>query len=351
MSASLLLSQPAARRLTTVDAVKQFPGFYHLQNVLLRGEFVERNAQLVFSAEALDLPLLNPEQATKGAVEVRGQVIDVGRLEREDVRLRSYAERRGNRDWPKPGMELILNVTGVTEAQVAPTPTVRSVALEPWKYEGRPVALIGNFRGRNLFGDLPEAPGKGRYDFVLGGAEGAVWIVGLRPRGKGFDLDVDRRIDSNRWLQVTGMVSRARGLVLVTATEILLAKEPEGPALTPEISTASLPSAPAQVVFSQPTPDETDVARNVAVRVQFSRGLREASLPGKVRVSYAGGASPAQPIDFKMSYDAGLRALQITFARPLEPLRKVTVELLEGLTAFDGAPVTPWSLTFTVVGN
>jgi len=351
VSAFPLLSQPASRRLTTVDAVKLFPGFYHLQNVLLRGEFVERNAQLVFSSEALDLPLLNPDQATKGPVEVRGQVIDVGRLEREDARLRSYAERRGNREWPKPSMEVILNITGVTEAQVSPSPTVRSVALEPWKYEGRPVTVTGNFRGRNLFGDLPEAPGKGRYDFVLGGAEGTIWIVGMRPRGRGFDFDVDRRIDSNRWLQVTGVVSRARGLVLLTATEILLAKEPDIAAPPPETSAAPLPPPPAEVVFSQPTRDETDVGSNVAVRIQFSRGLREASLPGKVRVSYADGASAAAPIDFKLSYDAGLRAVQITFARPLEPRRKVTVELLDGLRAFDGAPVTPWTLAFTVAAN
>lgn len=348
---SPLRSQPAPRRLTTVDAVKLFPGFFHLQNVLLRGEFVERNAQLVFSSEALDLPLLNPEQATKGPVEVRAQVIDVGRLEREDARLRSYAERRGNREWPKPGMEVILNVTAVAEAQVVLTPTVRSVALEPWKYEGRQVTLTGNFRGRNLFGDLPEAPGKGRYDFVIGAAEGAVWVVGMRPRGKGFDFDVDRRIDSNRWLQVSGVVSRARGLVLVTAAEMALAKEPELPAPAPETSTPALPPQPIQVVFSQPTQEETDVPRNVVVRLQFSRGLREASIPGQVRVTYAEGASPPTPIDFKLAYDAGLRALQITFARPLEPLRKVNVEILGGLTAFDGAPVTPWSLTFTVAAN
>jgi hypothetical protein len=351
VSASLLQSQTSPRRLTTVDAIKVFPGFFHLQSVVLRGEFVERNAQLVFSSEALDLPLLNPDQATKGAVEVRGQIIDVGRLEREDPRLRTYAERRGNREWPKPNQEVILNITGVTESQVSLMPTVRSVALEPWKYEGRPVTVTGNFRGRNLFGDLPEAPGKGRYDFVIGAAEGAVWIVGMRPRGRGFDFDVDRRIDSNRWLQVTGVVSRARGLILITATELVLAKEPEVTAPPPESSAAPLPPPPAEVVFSQPTSDETDVARNVAVRVQFSRGLRETTIPGKVRVSYADGNSTTPPIDFKLSYDAGLRAVQITFGRPLEPRRKVIVELLDGLRAFDGAPVNPWTLAFTVTGN
>ena len=32
------------RRLTTVDALRQFPGYFHLQNVLVRGEFAETGA-------------------------------------------------------------------------------------------------------------------------------------------------------------------------------------------------------------------------------------------------------------------------------------------------------------------
>ena len=38
------------------------------------------------------------------------------------------------------------------------------------------------------------------------------------------------------------------------------------------------------------------------------------------------------------------------FDRPLEPLRTVKVEILEGINAFDSAPVKPWTLTFTVGG-
>ena len=35
------LGQGPGRRFTTIDALRQFPGFYHLQNVLIRGEFAE----------------------------------------------------------------------------------------------------------------------------------------------------------------------------------------------------------------------------------------------------------------------------------------------------------------------
>jgi hypothetical protein len=96
------------------------------------------------------------------------------------------------------------------------------------------------------------------------------------------------------------------------------------------------------------------VSPSSTVRVQFSRGLAEASLAGHVRVSYVAsdalGASPSPDPEFKASYDAANRALEIRFSKPLEPLRAVKVEILEGLTAFDSGPARPWTLTF-MVGN
>lgn len=343
-------AQPATRRVTTIDALKQFPGYFHLQTVLLRGEFVERGTELVLRSDAQDISLINPAEAKRGPVEVRGQLIDVGRLERDDARLGSYAERRGAREWPRPGTELVLNVTGVLEAAPGSTPSVRALALEPWKFEGQTVTVVGNFRGRNLFGDLPDAPGKSRYDFVLSAPEGAVWVTGLRPRGRGFDLDVSRRLDTNRWLEITGVVAHERGLVTIAARDMELAKQPELPKAPPEI-VAPLPIEPVEVVFSAPAADETDVAPNGIVRVQFSRGLREPTLAGRIRVTYVGASQGEPPIAVKATYDGGTRALQLSFERPLEPYRTVKVDLLEGITAFDGGHFVPWSLMFSVGGR
>ena len=64
-------------------------------------------------------------------------------------------------------------------------------------------------------------------------------------------------------------------------------------------------------------------------------------------------AAPDQspvPIELKTHYDAAMRALEITFPKPLEKFRAVKVEVLPGVLAFDGAEVHPWSLTFTVGG-
>jgi hypothetical protein len=345
----LLTAQGNARRFTTIDALRQFPGYYHLQTVTLRGELSDDPQRPTLRADDIDMRVLFEGASPKsGPVEVRGTVVDVGRLEPNDPRLGGYAEGRGAENWPKPGEELVLRVTNVAEATPATAPSVRALALEPWKFDGQTVTVIGNFRGRNLFGDTPAAPAGGRYDFVLRGAEGAVWVTGMRPRGKNFDLDLERRIDTDKWIEVTGVVSRTRGLVAIAATKITLAERPE--TKVTEDTTPPPPPVPLQVVFSSPTDGEVDVSPAAPIRIQFARGLRESTIAGKVRVSYVGDA--ATTLDPKVTYDAATRALQIRFATPLDPFKTVKVELLDGLLAFDGGPLAaPWTVTFSLGGR
>ena len=174
-----------------------------------------------------------------------------------------------------------------------------------------------------------------------------MWVTGLRPRGKTFDLDVDARVDTSRWVTVTGVVTRERTLVTIQATKIDSALPPTArtEANTP---VSPPPVMPAIVIFSSPTADETDIAPAGPVRLQFSRGLDPATIEGRVTASYVGGDGPAAALAFKTSYDAATRAIELRFATPLERFRTVSVEILEGLRAFDGAPVTPWTLTFSV---
>jgi hypothetical protein len=345
-------AQGTQRRLTTVDALRQFPGYFHLQNVLLHGEFVENERRISLRGGDTEIRIqLSPNVATaSGAVEVRGQLIDVGRLEAGDPRAGSVIEGRETSAWPRPGEELLLQVTGVTASQPLVTPTVRALALEPWKFAGQTVTVTGNFRGRNLFGDLPDAPGKGRYDFIVRSGEGSVWVTGMRPRGSGFDFDVDRRIDSNRWLEVTGPLLHDRGLVRIEAKRIVLAKTPARaePDRDDGAPVSAAPLTPAEVVFNSPTEGETDVSPSTSIRVQFSKGLAEPSLVGRVRATYVGAPVGAEGPTLKTTYDGANRAIEIKFDKPLEPFRTVKIEIVDGVTAFDSAPVAPWALTFTV---
>jgi hypothetical protein len=341
------------RRLTTIDSLKQYPGFYHLQNVLLRGEIAEAASRLQLNADDQSIRVLLGEgtSAKSGAVEVRGVLIDVGRLEPGDPRVGGFAEGRDADRWPRPGEELFVRTSSISEVPPsATTASIRAIALEPWKFDTQKVTVTGNFRGRNLFGDLPGAPGKSRYDFVLRGTEGAIWVTNLRPRGSGFELDVNRRVDSDRWIEVTGTIVRERGLVSINATRLTLAKAPQASDAPAESAAPPVALEPVQVVFSSPTDGETDVAVTGAIRIQFSRGLNEPSLAKGLRVSYVGVAATDAGLPFQATYDGANRAVVLKMAKPFEAFRTVKVELLDGLKGFDGAPMAPWTLTFSVGG-
>lgn len=356
LAAGIADAQPLARRLTTVDALRQYPGYFHLQPVLLRGELAGAGQRIMFRSDEQEIRLLlNEARHLDGPVEVRAQLIDVGRLQPGDPRLASYGPRDEER-WPRPGEELLLSATSIAPAQPQTSPSVRALALEPWKFEGQTVTVVGQFRGRNLFGDLPDAPKKSRYDFVLKAADASLWVTGLRPRGKGFDLNVDARVDTGRWVEVTGVLKHEHGLVAVDAAKIGAAEAPTLTAPADEPLAPPPPALPVEVVFSSPTEGETDVSVNSSIRIQFSRGIKPETLKGRIRIGYLGaeaferGEAQAPSIEVKTSYDPANRAVELTFPKGLERFRTLRLELLEGIEGFDGAPVRPWTLTFSVGG-
>jgi hypothetical protein len=342
-------AQPAIRRLTTIDALRQFPGFFHLQNVLVRGELETEGTRMFLRADTHEIRVLldNGVNVGKGVVDTRGVFLDVGRLEPADPRAGNFAEGRDADKWPRPGEELVLRISSTSGTQPASGASVRTLAIEPWRYDGQTVTVTGNFRGRNLYGDLPGAPGKSKYDFVLRGTEGAVWVTDFRPRGQGFELDVNRRVDTDRWVEVTGTVVREKGLVSLKATRMSLSKAPQSTAVSDEPPVPAVELPPVQIVFNSPTEGETDVSATSPIRIQFSRGLNESSLVGNIRVSYLGVEGS---VEFKSAYDAANRAILITFAKPLQAFRTVRIELLDGIKGFDGAPFKPWTVTFSVGG-
>ena len=157
---------------------------------------------------------------------------------------------------------------------------------------------------------------------MLQSADASIWVTGRRPKGDGFDLNVENRIDTGRWLEVAGVVKEERGMAVLEATAIRVGRPPAES--TPE-AVVKVPVAlpPPEVVFSAPTQGETDVEPDAKVRVQFSRDLREESLKGGIAVAYAGVSAP--PPAFTVRYDAGRRVAEIVFAAPLSPFANVQV--------------------------
>ncbi|HEY3885886.1 MAG TPA: Ig-like domain-containing protein, partial [Vicinamibacterales bacterium] len=207
----------------------------------------------------------------------------------------------------------------------------------------------------NLYADLPQGAGtKGRWDFVLQSADAAVWVSGVRPKGKDFDLDVTSRIDTGRWLQVTGTVRREGALPWIQATAVASASAPAAPDQV-SVSASPIPAAPPpSVIFSMPIANDTDVDRTAAIKIQFSRDMDPASFKNHVRLSYVGPAPTGAPVDpppYTAQYVEGSRGLEIKCTAPLDRFRTVKVDLLDGITADrDKQPLAAWSMTFTTGG-
>ncbi len=357
---SLLLAtagaQPATRRATTIAALRSYPGFYHQQNVsvigAVKGDTVE-NA--LFTSDEATIRLIARELPREGKLEARGQFLDIGRLSQDDPRLipfnlgerirAMYPER-----WPRPGEELLLLLSGTVPPPPpaeAATPPLRSVALEPARFEGQRVSILGQFRGRNLYGDLPEAPAPAKWQFVLRAGDTALWVMGLEPKGKTFSFDATKRLDAGRWVRVLGTVRTARGLTWLEGTAIELAQTPTESVTEVEIAP---PPPPVEVLFTAPTEGETDVSLAGRVRMQLSRDLDPASLKDRVRITYAKDTTD-RTLAFATNYTRENRALEIRISEPLEPFRLVRVEFLEGIKGTDGGALAPFILTFTTGGS
>jgi hypothetical protein len=351
------LVRPAApgstRKVATIAALARFPFFFHTQPVRVRGQASERQGLFQLEREAARIWLVPgsggklPDPGKES--EVTGLYLDVGRLDRTDTRvtadLGGLSQKVLNREWPAPGELLVIVVENAVAAEPMNAPSVRHVALDPGRYADQEVTIVGRFRGKNLYGDLPEAPGKGRYDFVLQSADASLWVTGRRPRGDGFDLNVENRVDTGRWLEVVGVVREERGMAVVEATAIRQGRPPaEAPAEA--VAKVTVPMPQPEVVFSAPTQGETEVEPTAKIRIQFSRDLKEDSIKGGVGVAYAGVTAP--PPAFTVRYDPGRRVLEIAFAAPLSPFANVQVQLKDTIQATDGQPLKPYTLAFTV---
>jgi hypothetical protein len=359
-SATPLHAQPAPRRGTTPAALLAYAGFFQGQTVVVRGTLVTRDQPVLLSPtleRAIPLIFTGPSPVD-GPVELRASFWDVGRLQREDPRIVTLGVDRllpkgPDGEWPRPGDVVALVVTdGMSVTTGDREPTLREVALDPTSYIGKRVSVTGQFRGRNLYGDLPQSPGLSQWDFVLRAAESAVWVTGARPRGKGFNLSTSARVDTGNWLEATGVVKEGKGLVWIEAQQLALTK-PDLEIRNAETPPAQLMGPAPEVIFSDPEDAEVDVPLKAAIRLQFSRDMNPDTFKGNVRWSYGmseatGSATQQLPRSPEFKYDRARRALEFQIATDdSAAYREVVVELLDGVAATDGAKLKPWRLTFT----
>ena len=357
-----LSGQTMSRRATNLAALVAYPGFYHSRPIVVIGTVAtDQSGRARVSDDNGSVRLVLKSSAPDGLDEIRGEFWDLSRMKPDDPRLSTVDLRKTfdldpDGPWPKAGEVTAILVTSVTPATTPPAPSIRAIVLNPMRYLDQKVTVTGQFSGRNLLGDLPDAPARSRYDFVLRSADAAIWVINMRPKGKDFDLALDARIDTNRWLTLRGTVQHGRGLQWLEgeAGTLALARPPTE---TPAEEPVRVPAGPPpEVVFSTPTQDESDVSTGTTVRVQFSRDIDPATIKGRIRASYVQaqsrerGEPDTPPVNFTTQYNSANRVLEIRFAAPLERFRTIKVELSEGIAGVDGQALKPWTLTFAIGG-
>ena len=348
LAAASLTAQPQPRRATTIAAIRAYPGFYHQQTVFVVGDVKGIDERATIGTDEGAIKLVAREVPREGKVEARGQLIDIGRMSQDDPRLipfnlldrirAAYQDR-----WPKPGEELMLMLAGTAPPPAATdvtSPPLRALAMEPARFDGQKVTITGQFRGRNLFGDLPEAPAQNRYQFVLRSADAAVWVMGVAPKGRTFNFDPGKRIDTGRWVKVQGTVRTAKGLTWLEGTSIELAPAPEE---TTEVAIDLPPPPPVEILFSAPAEGEGDVKTTARIRMQLSRDLNADTLKERIRFTPA--------VTFTTNYTKENRALEIRPTDGFPAFKAIRMEILEGVKGTDGGAMAPFTLTFTTGGS
>jgi hypothetical protein len=351
LGAATLSAQPGApRRATNVAALLAHTAYFHQRPVLVVGELnLLDSGELRLTTDGASLRVVFQGSTPNGLAEVRGEFWDLGKFGPDDPRLVGIDLKRTfgidpDGSWPRSGQVTALMASAVSAATPPSAPSVRNIVLSPSRYLDQRITVTGQFGGRNLLGDLPDAPGQSRWDFVLRSADAAIWVTNLRPKGKDFELALDSRIDTGRWVEVSGTLQQGRGLQWLNAEggSIAITQAPKDAPAPPIVRVAAAP--PPEVVFSAPTGGETDVPSSSSVRIQFSRDMDATSFKGHIRVHHA--ASGAPPLDFTTTYLPGARVLELKFAAPLQRFSGVVVELQEGIQGTDKQPLAPWTLTF-----
>ncbi len=225
---------------------------------------------------------------------------------------------------------------------------LEDLVTRPGKYEGKFVRVAGQFRGENLFGDLPTKSRRKGADWVLKDDVYSVWVTGRKPKGAGFSLDPSLKRDTGKWMDVVGRVASVGSVVYIQAASVALGTAPRDAVVaqaSPTPPPPERPKVPPVVVFALPLDGEREVPRAIRFQVQFNKDMNEESFQDRVVFRYAGRPQPGDR-DFtavRLTYDGGHRALVVDPGDVLRPGRVVELLLLPGIVDMDGMALEPRS--------
>jgi hypothetical protein len=326
----------------TSTELAESPADFEGQAVHLRGRFEAAAsgaaARLVDEEGGAFFVSPDPEVARLVAVESKlwsGQTLDLTGVVRRDPTAPAQSPRYIVAFWD-------FDASGNASAPVVPSdvPTLKLPELlsDPDAVKGKLVRVVGQFRGRNVYGDLPPATYRHRNDWVLKDDRTAVWITGRPPQGRDFKLDPNTQDDVRTWLEVVGRPVVRDGQVVLRAEKVEIVPAPAAARVkTVRIRAGS--TVPPVVVFALPLDGES-VRSSARFVVQFNKYMDEDSFTGRVRLQYAD--APGAALDTtKLAYDEGKRALVIDPGTALAPGRRLECVLLPGIVDADGLALVP----------
>lgn len=220
--------------------------------------------------------------------------------------------------------------------------TLEQLVTRAGKMDGQLVRVVGKFRGRNLFADLPARSMRRVDDWVIKDSLFAVWVSNKKPKGDGFELDPSIRRDSSRWLEVIGRPSTRNGVVIIDAAQVSLTQPPTAKAdAAPAPTPPERPKTPPVIVFSLPLEGESDFDFSGRIMVQFNNDMDEDSFKGRVGLRYEGPARPGDPgfEGMRVSFNPGSKALIVDPGAPILKGRVLNLVLLTGIVDIDGQPL------------
>ncbi|HEY8148297.1 MAG TPA: Ig-like domain-containing protein [Vicinamibacteria bacterium] len=241
------------------------------------------------------------------------------------------------------------NFTGPPEKEPtgeikAPEVSLEKLVANPGKRDGQMIRVVGKFRGRNLYGDLPVRTQRTTADWVIKDDLYAIWVTGKKPKGTGWELDSSLKRDTGKWVEVIGKPETVRGVTYIKAVRIQLTTPPTARAdVKPPPPPPEKPRKPPVVVFALPLDGDVEVAPDSRFVVQFSKDMDENTFNGHVLLRYTGPVLPGDRAfdGLKLTYDRGRRALTVDPGDVLRPRRQIELILLPGISDIDGLTLIP----------
>ena len=221
--------------------------------------------------------------------------------------------------------------------------SLEALVADPGRRDGQTVRVVGQFRGQNLFGDLPSRSQRSSRDWVIKDSLFAVWVTGRKPQGDGWRLDSGLKRDTGKWIEVVGRVETRGGVTYLEALRVSLGSAPSAAArVEPPPPPPERPKLPPVVVFALPIDGDASVPPDSRFQVQFSKDMDQATFAGRVVLRYSGPVRPGDRVfdAVKLSYDEGRRALTVDPGDLLRPGRAVELLLLAGIADAEGLSLT-----------